>query len=519
MLGIWLLPDSLIGWVFAKKIQRGRFQAPLPFVFPTLDAYPSGTNKLVSQGLITNVYRLSCNCMDSRHGHLGMFEKKQPWNPFPLASLSAADKFLLSPCATQIIHYLAARSNHTGWTCVGQDRVAHDIRRSRDYVTKGFKELRDKKVISTQSRGRKSRQGDACIITQELLPEEWRKCNPTEQEDNTECNPARQEDNDICNPDFEECNPAQQEDISKCNPDLPNVILPSRTKPYSSNLAQNQEPNLTVQKPKTPNQPINQPTNPSEATPPPSLEETKPLELFTQGTLWDFHTVERELDPMEKQAWVKAQIMDCWWDYREPTEQDLRFMYESLLVLHTKHLLPKEAIAYAKQHFDPKHGGKQKTRGMVIRDCRGLWKAVCGPKVSQTNGLLAQYSECWLNPCEACKSKQGDGSTEAWLNPNLQTHARRPIAPPPPPITTCGECGTKFEATGAMAREKTCQECKQKKSDASFLKLLLEGRITPESDKATYERLVKAGKITDGIKAITKTKNNLAAFLDEPMRG
>jgi hypothetical protein len=266
-----------------------------------------------------------------------------------------------------------------------------------------------------------------------------------------------------------------------------------------------------LDEPETPNQPTNQPTNPSEATPPPSLEEIKPFELFTQGILWDFHTAERELDPLEKQAWTKAQIRECWWDYKEPREQDMRLMYESLLILHTKHLLPKEAIAYAKQHFDPKYGGKQKTRGMVIRDCRGLWKAVCGPKVSQTNGLLAQYSECGIKPCEACKFKQGDGSTGAWLNPNLQTYARHPIAPPPPPITTCGECGTKFEVTRAMTG-KTCQDCKQKKSDASFLKLLLEKRVTPESDKATYERLVKAGKITDGIKDITQTKKNFVAF-------
>jgi hypothetical protein len=176
-----------------------------------------------------------------------MSEKKQPWNPFPLAALSAADKFDLSPCATQIVHYLAARSNYTGWTCVGQDRVAHDLRRSRDYVTKGFQELREKKIIDTRSRARKSKQGDWCLITQELLPEEWRKCNPVGQENNSS-------PEEICDPDLPVCNPAQQEDISKCNPVFGNEILPSRTKPYSINLTESQPHNLAVVEPKSQNQ-------------------------------------------------------------------------------------------------------------------------------------------------------------------------------------------------------------------------------------------------------------------------
>ena len=37
--------------------------------------------------------------------------ERQPWNPFPLASLSVGDKFNLSACARDVLRYLAARSN------------------------------------------------------------------------------------------------------------------------------------------------------------------------------------------------------------------------------------------------------------------------------------------------------------------------------------------------------------------------------------------------------------------------
>jgi hypothetical protein len=239
------------------------------------------------------------------------------------------------------------------------------------------------------------------------------------------------------------------------------------------------------------NQSTNQLINPTEATPPTEETFKTPLDLFSQGILWDFETLEeREMSPLEKQAWTKKQISDCWWEYRDPTAQDLRFMYEALQVLHTRHLLPTEVIAYAQQHFDPEFGGKQKTSGMVIRDCCGLWKAVCGPKVSQTNGLVAQFNNCMLKPCKACSFKRVD-ETRAWVNPNLQKHARHPVAPPPPPKLTCGDCG----ATYTDSRLKYCVECQQKKSDAAFLRLFLEGRLTADSDRAVYDRLVKAGKI------------------------
>ena len=265
----------------------------------------------------------------------------------------------------------------------------------------------------------------------------------------------------------------------------------------------------------TPNQSTNQPTNYQEtATPPPSSppsEETPTgvLKLFEDGVEVWVDTGDRVMSPMEKEQWVRGEMANLWWDYRNPREQNLRLMYEALRVCQTKHLMAKELKQYSEQHF----GHKQKTRGMVIRSPRDLWRSLCGPKVSQTNGLIAQYNQCLMEPCKDCK--RTDGPEKAtWVNPNLEAHARYPVAPPPPPMATCGDCGAKFEATRSTARTNRCVECEQKKEDASFLKLLLAGRVKPTDAREIYERLLKAGKIPDEVKtaAVAQRKSSFAAF-------
>jgi hypothetical protein len=163
-------------------------------------------------------------------------KERQPWNPYPLHSLSAADKFSLSPAAISVLIYLAARTNYTGRTVVGQTRIAHDLRRSKDFVTAAMKELRDKKVITTSARGRKAKQADLVVLSPSILPADLQsdpayqedKCNPAR-----ESNPAEQEDSRKCNPAFDECNPAQQGETYRSNltdnlnPNLAGFVFPS----------------------------------------------------------------------------------------------------------------------------------------------------------------------------------------------------------------------------------------------------------------------------------------------------
>ena len=185
----------------------------------------------------------------------------------------------------------------------------------------------------------------------------------------------------------------------------------------------------------------------------------------------------------------------CWWNYHMPTEPDLRLMYEALQVCEIKGVVAKTLMGYSLVHF----AHRKKTKGMVIRSPKDLWNAVCGPKVSQTNGLMAQFNQCLLEPCEDCKRERDKNQTKAaaWVNPNLELHARHPVAPPPPPMATCATCGQGFEAVGSMARERDCRTCKQKKSDETYKRGVADGTIKPVPTTAA-------------------PKNNFAAFNPNP---
>jgi hypothetical protein len=97
-------------------------------------------------------------------------QEKQPWNPFPLAVLSAGEKFDLTPAAISVLIYLGARSNWKGETCVGHTRMCADLRRSKDFVTTALKELYVKGVVKADGRTRHKGQADWRIISQSVLP-------------------------------------------------------------------------------------------------------------------------------------------------------------------------------------------------------------------------------------------------------------------------------------------------------------------------------------------------------------
>lgn len=96
-------------------------------------------------------------------------QEKQPWNPFPLAVLSAGEKFDLTPAAISVLIYLGARSNWKGETCVGHTRMCADLRRSKDFVTTALKELYAKGVVKADGRTRHKGQADWRTISQSVL--------------------------------------------------------------------------------------------------------------------------------------------------------------------------------------------------------------------------------------------------------------------------------------------------------------------------------------------------------------
>lgn len=154
--------------------------------------------------------------------------EKQPWNPFPLAALSAAEKYDLSAAAITVLIYCAARSNYTGWLSCGHARMCHDLRRSKDFVSTGLKELYAKGLMTASRRARKGKKADARIISQEILPPEWRS-NPVEQDQTSQTpasglpvaqvsNHAMQDYTEVSSPAFGISSPAQQgETLQNCN--------------------------------------------------------------------------------------------------------------------------------------------------------------------------------------------------------------------------------------------------------------------------------------------------------------
>lgn len=171
------------------------------------------------------------------------FEKRQPWNAFPLAALSIRKLHPeISACAADILRYLSTRSNWRGETVVGQRRIKDDTGRSKDYVTRGMNELVNLKLVTTIGRKRAASQADRHIISVSILSKEYRdiilkdrpRNDPEEQEDGAANDPDSQDDSNSNNPDFHSNDPDHQDfrnpDFGSNNPDRQDETL--QNEPY-----------------------------------------------------------------------------------------------------------------------------------------------------------------------------------------------------------------------------------------------------------------------------------------------
>ena len=108
-------------------------------------------------------------------------EEKRPWNPYPLASLSIIDRFPnLSAPAINVFTYLCTRSfldeeGGTATTRVGQDKIRHELRRCRDYVSLAIKELIAAGVITIEQRNRKLGLTYITTLSPSILPSRTNK--------------------------------------------------------------------------------------------------------------------------------------------------------------------------------------------------------------------------------------------------------------------------------------------------------------------------------------------------------
>jgi hypothetical protein len=95
---------------------------------------------------------------------------------------------------------------------------------------------------------------------------------------------------------------------------------------------------------------------------------------------------------------------DCWSAFKHravPSADEFRLFAEVLVRCDENTCFPSELMKWAQTHIlNPKLLG-------ALRSVKGLHKAICGERVSSTNGLLAQYKDHCLNPkrCGICLKK------------------------------------------------------------------------------------------------------------------
>jgi hypothetical protein len=120
------------------------------------------------------------------------------------------------------------------------------------------------------------------------------------------------------------------------------------------------------------------------------------------------------LDAAGKKDWTYKFLVDCFPVYKRRdmlpklTLDDWRQMYEVAQACNDECCFPIDLVDYAKVHNDA-----AETRGLIPHSIAQLWNAVCGPTVSPTNGLMAQYQACKKDPCRKCQRKEAKAKSRA----------------------------------------------------------------------------------------------------------
>lgn len=167
------------------------------------------------------------------------FEKRQPWNAFPLAALSIRRLYPdISPAATNVLQYLATRSSWVGVTVLGCRRISEDIGRCKDYVTHALQELEKLNLVTTTRRGRKNQHADQRTINKCILAQEYRDLIPMS-------SPAEQDYNDVFGQENEISSPAIQDYKITSSPAVQISSPAVQDETLQFNLTDYLPPNLT----------------------------------------------------------------------------------------------------------------------------------------------------------------------------------------------------------------------------------------------------------------------------------
>jgi hypothetical protein len=313
-----------------------------------------------------------------------MLEKRQPWNAFPLASLSVRKLHPdISPCAADILRYLAIRSNWRGETVVGQRRIKDDIGRSKDYVTRGLRELEEKKLVTAIGRKRADSQADKHIISPTILPKEYQDIlakatsnDPTGKDDGSVNDPDSQDDSIPNDPDGEVNNPDSQDfrnpDLGSNDPDGQDETL--QNEPYRRTN------NLTGLEPKNQKKERREGDMSSEASPPhsvPSQEQETSFEKFLANELPDRDLC--NLMSLMRKVWRE----DVW----------LKELPHAQAVLGEAHDLGFNPMAMLLWNRCHRKGG------LIFRSFPQWAKALS----SESGRTLEDYLSCRDNPCDICQ--------------------------------------------------------------------------------------------------------------------
>jgi hypothetical protein len=113
-----------------------------------------------------------------------------------------------------------------------------------------------------------------------------------------------------------------------------------------------------------------------------------------------FRNGEEPLDAAGKMAWAVKALVACFHVYRceaKPSTEELKLWYEVCKFCEDHCCFPIDLLDWARVHHT-----SAEERGMVPHSIAAFYNALLGPKVSPTNGLMAQYKQCYASPCPKC---------------------------------------------------------------------------------------------------------------------
>jgi hypothetical protein len=286
--------------------------------------------------------------------------EKQPWNPFPLACLKVEG---LSACAKAVLIYLGVRSNYKGETCVGYRTIQRELVRSKDFVTTGLKELRNKGYLEESQRDRHKHQADWKTLNASLILKSRTESSP----DSEEIGPEEQDQTQMSSPDFGRSSPAQQGKTSQIDSNLADSIFEPTDQIQNLGVSQSVSQRVSAA--------VAASNDSSPST------DVKPAELSVLASAHAGNPNPPRPQTQENWAWMDALAAQVGWDAIDDSEELVKAVY------------PASSDAHRKQENMVKALRIRKETNQTVTDWRTLLHY---NRTHKSGALLIRSLDQWL---------------------------------------------------------------------------------------------------------------------------